>query len=79
MGQPRRKRMFGEIAIELSFCSREQIEKGLRKQADEKGNGSERYIGSVMQELGHLSAWHVDKILSIQKEEERGLVDIAPE
>ena len=79
MGQPKRKRMFGEIAIELSFCAREQIEKGRRKQDDVKGNGSERYIGSVMQELGHLSAWHVDKILTIQKEEEQGLMDIVPE
>ena len=71
--------MFGEIAIELLFCTREQLEKGLRKQAIEKGNGSERYIGSVMQELGLLSAWHVDKILTIQREEEQGLIDAAPD
>lgn len=79
MEKPKKRRMFGEIAIEQAFCSRDQLEHGLRKQSSEKGNGSERYIGTVMQELGHLTAWHVDKILAIQKDEERLLLDIGPE
>ncbi len=56
--------LFGEIAVERSFCSAEQLDQTFRAQRQAKGK--RRRIGQVLVELGYLTPYQVSQILQVQ-------------
>ena len=67
---------FGEIAVGLSFCSAEDVEKGLEIQRDLKRKGKKhKLIGMILLETGAISSAQLIQILKYyeEKEKEAGL------
>lgn len=62
-------RPFGEIAVGLGFCSREDVEKGLEIQRDLKRKGKKhKLIGMILLETGAISSAQLIQILKYYEE-----------
>ncbi|KPJ59434.1 MAG: hypothetical protein AMS15_06980 [Planctomycetes bacterium DG_23] len=63
-------RPFGEIAVGLGFCSRQDVEKGLEVQSDLRREGRKhKLIGMILLESGAISSSQLIQILRIYEEE----------
>lgn len=58
--------LFGEIAVRLFFCTRRDLERGLKAQQEAREAGSDPPIGEVLRALGILNADQVEAVLRAQ-------------
>ena len=58
--------LFGEIAVRLFFCTRRDLERGLKAQAEARDAGSDPPIGEVLKALGTLNKEQVEAVLRAQ-------------
>lgn len=58
--------LFGEIAIRLFFCTRRDLERGLKAQHEAREAGSDPQIGDVLRALGILTQDQVEAVLKAQ-------------
>ena len=58
--------LFGEIAVRLFFCTRRDLDRGLKAQLEAREAGSEPPIGEVLKALGVLNADQVEAVLRAQ-------------
>lgn len=58
--------LFGEIAVRLFFCTRRDLDRGLKAQHEAREAGSEPPIGEVLKALGILNQDQVDAVLRAQ-------------
>jgi hypothetical protein len=59
------RRRFGEIAVAERYCAQEDVEAALERQ-----EGTSRYIGAIMVEMGVLKVWQLEKVVALQKAED---------
>ncbi len=63
--EQRRKVFFGDIAVQKGYVSAVQLFRCLQRQRDEDTAGlPHRLIGEIMVDLGHLSAWELEDVVS---------------
>jgi hypothetical protein len=61
---------FGEIAVGLGFCSREDVEKGLEVQRElKRARKKHKLIGMILLESGAISSAQLIQILRYYEEE----------
>ncbi len=65
-GRSAADQLFGEIAIRLFFCTRRDLDRGLRAQGEAREAGSDPPIGEVLKALGVLNQEQVDAVLKAQ-------------
>lgn len=58
--------LFGEIAVRLFFCTRRDLERGLKAQHEAREAGSDPQIGEVLRALGVLNGDQVEAVLRAQ-------------
>src|SRR5687767_1755498 len=58
--------LFGEIAVRLFFCTRRDLDRGLKAQAEAREAGSEPAIGEILRALGVLNQDQVEAVLRAQ-------------
>jgi hypothetical protein len=59
--------LFGEIAIRLFFCTRRDLDRSLRAQAEAREAGSDPPLGEILRALGVLNQEQVDTVLKTQE------------
>ncbi len=59
--------LFGEIAIRLFFCTRRDLDRGLKAQHEAREAGSDPRIGEVLKALGILNTDQVEAVLKAQE------------
>src|SRR5206468_1976781 len=58
--------LFGEIAVRLFFCTRRDLDKGLKAQLEAREAGSDPPIGEVLRALGLLKQEQIEAVLRAQ-------------
>jgi hypothetical protein len=58
--------LFGEIAIRLFFCTRRDLDRGLKAQQEAREAGSDPRIGEILKALGIMNADQVEAVLKAQ-------------
>ena len=61
------KHLFGEIAVELSFISSEQLDEALQKQAGMRAHGSKSRLGEVLKFSNLFDDEKIKKVMSEQR------------
>ena len=58
--------LFGEIAVRLFFCTRRDLDRGLKAQKEAREAGSDPPIGEILRALGIVNQEQVDAVLKAQ-------------
>src|SRR5262245_36963397 len=67
--------LFGEIAVRLFFCTRRDLERGLKAQQEAREAGSDPPIGEILRALGIVNQDQVDAVLRAQNVYDAGNVE----
>src|SRR6476619_52224 len=59
--------LFGEIAVRLFFCTRRDLDRGLKAQHEAREAGSDPPIGEILRALGILNHDQIEAVLRAQQ------------